>query len=409
MTDPIAEALLSVPEPPPRGRRRPDHPKGWEPGVVFDPSSGSGSITVQSEEEPDPAIWEHLIADWGLDPNRCSIVPGSVQIRAWDTNVGDGQIRRLRYYRATIVSKVADDSRADVEELCSIVMKRKPRKIVEVDEPRAMMVFLSDWQIGKGEGDGSAGTVDRILSARDALVQRIKTLRRFGRPVETLYLVGMGDIVEQCGGHYPSQTFSVDLDRAEQMRVARRLILQIIDSVVDLCPRIVAVAVPGNHGENRSNGKAFTNVATDNDDLSVFETVGEICAANPDRYGHVSIMLAQDYSTAIDVEGVVVAFTHGHTARRSGHAAAVLEDWWRGQAMGRQGVADADILVAGHRHHLIISEATGRTFMQCPAMDPGSAWFTAATGNHSPAGMLSFCVAPGEYGARGWGDLALLI
>ena len=111
---------------------------------------------------------------------------------------------------------------------------------------------------------------------------------------------------------------------------------------------------------------------------------------------------------ALDIEGVVVAFTHGHTARKSGHAAAVLEDWWRGQAMGRQTVADADILVAGHRHHLVISEATGRTFLQCPAMDPGSDWYTSSTGNHSPSGMLTFCVGRDVYGARGWGDLELL-
>jgi predicted phosphodiesterase len=149
-------------------------------------------------------------------------------------------------------------------------------------------------------------------------------------------------------------------------------------------------------------------VATDNDDLTVVETVGEICQANPERYGSVSIMLAQDYTMALDIAGVVVAFTHGHTARKSGHAAAVLEDWWRGQVMGRQSVADADILIAGHRHHFVASEATGRTFLQCPAMDPGSDWFTASSGKHSPHGMLTFCVGRDAYGARGWGDLELL-
>ena len=404
----IADELLSVPEPPKRNLRRPDHPKGWEPGVTYDPLSGSGQITVQSDDEPDPAIWEHLIADWGLDPQRCAIVPGSVQIRAWDANVGDGEIRRLKYYRATITARKPSESRADVDELCKQVMKRKPRKPVEVDEPRAMVVSLSDFQLGKGEGDGSAGTIGRLMDARDALVQRLKQLKRIGRPVGTLYLIGMGDIVEGCDGHYAAQTFTVDLDRAQQNRVARRIILQYVDAVVDLVPRIVLGAVPGNHGENRKDGKAFTNVATDNDDLTVFETVGEIMAANPDRYGHVSVCLAQDYTMALDIEGVVVAFTHGHTARKSGHAAAVVEDWWRGQAMGRQTVADADILVAGHRHHLVVSEATGRTFLQCPAMDPGSEWYTAATGNHSPAGMLTFCVGREAYGQRGWGDLELL-
>jgi hypothetical protein len=406
--DDIIEGLLAVPEPPDRTLRRPDHPKGWEPGIVFDPTSGAGSITVQSDDEPDPAIWDHLIADWGLDPKRCAIVPGSVQIRAWDANLGKGEIRRLKYYRATITARTPGKDQADVEQLCAQIMKRRPAKPVVEATERALVVCLSDWQVGKGEGDGSTGTVHRILTARDALVARVKELRRVGKAPSVIYLVGLGDLVEGCAEHYASQTFSVDLDRAQQTRVVRRLILAYVDSVVDLAPRIVLAAVPGNHGENRKDGKAFTTVATDNDDLTTVETVGEILSANPARYGHVSVVLAQDYTLALDVCGVVVAWNHGHTAKKSGHAAAVMEDWWRGQVMGRQDVSDADILVAGHRHHLVVSESTGRTFLQAPAMDPGSDWYTSSTGNNSPAGLLTFCVGRESYGERGWGDLSVL-
>jgi len=408
MTDPVAEELLSVPEPPARELRRPDHPKGWEPGVAYDPTTGTGSITVQSDDEPDPAIWEHLIADWGLDPQRCSIVPGSVQIRAWDANVGDGEIRRLRYYRATIVGKTSNSQQADIDELCREVLKRKPVKVATVDEPRAFVCLMSDWQLGKGEGDGTPGTTRRLLEARDQMVARLKELKKTGKPVDTIYLVGLGDLVEGCAEHYASQTFTTDLDRAQQTRLVRRMILSWVDAVLNLAPRVVLAAVPGNHGENRSDGKAFTNVASDNDDLTTVETVGEIMAANPDRYGHVSVYIAQDFTMALDIHGVVVAFAHGHTARRSGHAAHIMEEWWRGQVMGRQGVADADILCAGHRHHFVCSEATGRTFLQAPAMDPGSAWYTASSGSHSPEGLLTFCVGRETYGARGWGDLSIL-
>ena len=404
----LADALAHPPE---REQRRPEHPKGWEPGVAWDPTTGSGEIIVESDTAPDPAIWEHLIADWGLDPQRCSVVPGSVQIRAWDANVGNGEIRRLRYYRATLQGRAAVHDQADVDALCKQVMKRKPVKHASAttvaDMPRALVVALSDWQVGKGEGDGTEGTVARLTAARDALAGRLRELRKVGRPVDTVYLIGLGDLVEGCEEHYASQTFTTDLDRTQQCRVVRRLILSSVDAVLDT-ERVVLAAVPGNHGENRRNGKAFTNVATDNDDLSTVEQVGEIMAANPDRYGHVATYLADDFTMALDVHGVVCAFTHGHTARKSGHAAAVLEDWWRGQVMGRQAVADADILTAGHRHHLVVSEASGRTFLQAPAMDPGSHWFTSSSGAHSPAGLLTYCVGRDAYGARGWGDMAVL-
>ena len=408
--DELAAKLLQVPAAPQRELRRKQHPAGWEPGVAWDPTTGSGELTVQLEDDPDPALWAELIADWGLDPSRCQVVPGSVQIRAWDANVGDGEVRRMRYYRATITGRTSGGDQADVAELCRKVMKRPGRaRVAPPDTPRALVVALSDWQVGKGEGGGSQATVDRLLQCRDLVRARIRELAKAGRPVSTVYLVGLGDLVEGCRGHYESQTFTVDLDRTQQARVVRRLLLAYVDAVAELVPQVVLAAVPGNHGENRNgSGRAFTNVATDNDDLGTVEQVAEILAANPDRYGHVAVHLADDYTMALDVHGVVVAFTHGHTARNSGHAAQVLENWWRGQALGRRAVADADVLVAGHRHHLVVSESTGRTFLQAPAMDGGSHWFTSSSGNSSPPGVLTFAVGRDAYGERGWGDLAVL-
>lgn len=409
MSDDIVADLLATPGPPARELRRPDHPTGWEPGATWDPTTGTGELVVQAEQDPDPALWAHLIADWGLDPERCAVVPGSVQVRAWDANIGAGEIRRLRYYRATLVGRSSSTDRSDVEQLCAEVQRRRPRRpAAPVDTPRALVAILSDWQVGKGEAGGTAATVERLLEARDMLRDRIRELRKLGRPAQCVYLVGLGDLVEGCDGHYPSQAFTIDLDQAEQARVVRRMLLSYVDAVADLAPQVVLAAVPGNHGENRRGGKAYTNVATDNADLTTVETVAEILAANTERYGHVSVHLAHDYTMALDACGVVVAFTHGHTARRSGHAAAVLEEWWRGQALGRQGVADADVLVAGHRHHLVISEASGRTFLQAPAMDGGSSWYTASTGSSAPAGLLTFAVGRDAYGARGWGDLMVL-
>lgn len=409
MSDDIVADLLATPGPPAREPRRGDHPAGFEPGVAWDPTTGTGHLVVQAEQDPDPAVWAHLIADWGLDPQRCAVVPGSVQVRAWDAAIGNGETRRMRYYRATLVGRSSSTDRADVEALCAQVQRRRPRqRPTATGEPRALVVALSDWQVGKGEGGGTAATVERLLDARDMLRDRLRELRRAGRPVHCVYLVGLGDLVEGCDGHYASQTYSTDLDQAEQARVVRRMLLAYVEAVADLVPQVVLAAVPGNHGENRRGGKAYTNVATDNADLTTVETVAEILAANPERYGHVAVHLATDYTMALDACGVVVAFTHGHTARRSGHAAAVLEEWWRGQAMGRQGVADADVLVAGHRHHLVVSEASGRTFLQAPAMDGGSSWYTASTGSSAPAGLLTFAVGRSAYGARGWGDLMVL-
>lgn len=383
-------------------RPRRNHPQGWEPGVAWNGREGT-LTTPPLEADPSAGVWSELVADWGLDPLTTEVVEGSVQVRAWDTHDG----RRLRYYRATLRSKDSDTDRPDIETLCRLVERRKAVKAPEsLPAPsRALVCLLADWQLGKaGEANGGTPeTIGRICQAIDLIPARIRELKKTGRPVDAVYLVGLGDLVEQCSGHYPGQTFNVDLDRREQLRLARRLILRAVETCLGHAPRIVLAAVPGNHGENRQNGKAFTRT-TDNDDLAIVEQVAEILQANPDRYGSCTTILATGNNLVLNIAGIPVAFAHGHKAGASGHPAAKLENWWKGQVMGRQPIADADILITGHFHHFICSETSGRTFMQAPAMDGGSAWWTDISGQNSAPGFLTLGIGTG-YGPRGWGDL----
>lgn len=383
-------------------RHQLSHPNGWEPSVEW--SGKGGTIaTGPMEHEPTDAIWETLIRDWGLDPKTTRIVPGSVQVRGWDANIGGGEIKRLFYYRATIEPTIRAEDQADIEALCKLAERRKPTRIEEPAGDLTLLVALSDWQLGKGEGGGSPATTERILRSVDRMTARVKELRKAGRAPDQLALIGLGDLVEQCSGHYEMQTFTVDLDRRQQMRLGRRLLLAFIEAGVELGLPVLLGAVPGNHGENRRNGKAFTTW-TDNDDLAIVEQVAEILEANPSRYGAVAIpqgALAEDLTMTLDLSGVPTGFAHGHQMRQG------AEKWWQGQALGRQPVGDAELLITGHYHHLRISEGTGRTWLQAPAMDGGSHWWTAQTGQNSPPGTLSLLVGR-QAGPRGWRDLALI-
>lgn len=379
------------------------HPKGWEPGVTWNGDTGEVS-SGPLEDQPDDALWQEIVQDFGVT-RAVRIIPGSIQVRAWETHDG----RKLRYYRARLEpASVDDETRADIEELCKMVERRRPlaKPIPAGGGERALVVALSDWQVGKaGEvGGGTPEFLERLLATYDRLELHAKEVRkRLG--VSTVYLVGLGDLIENCDGHYAAQTFNVDLDRREQCRLVRRLILQLVDRFVALGFEVVLGAVPGNHGENRRNGKAFTNVFTDNDDLATVEQVAEILEHNPERYANVYVptgAIAEDHTMTLDVCGVAVGFAHGHQIRAN---QAPL--WWAKQAHGKQPIGSADILVTGHYHHLQISESSGRTHMQAPAMDGGSRWWTAQTGASAPSGMLTF-LAGLDCGPRGWSDLAIL-
>ena len=382
------------------------HPKGWEPGI--DVAGRQGTLTVALEHEPTSAIWRELIADWGFDPKTTSIV-GPVQVRGWDANVGGGEIKRMRYYRASLEMRATADERADMDEVAAIIEKRKPVKMVPFGDlgDVALIVNLADWQVGNGEGGGTPAFLERLGRKIDALVAHIKMLNRLGYKIAGIFLMGLGDLSENCQGFYSQMTFSIDLDQREQVRTVRHQLVKIVDRLVPFGIPMTLGGVAGNHGENRNgSGKSFTSFS-DNSDLAVIEQVGEILAVNPDRYGHVDITpavsLAHDLTLTLDVCGVPVGWMHGHQVKGSGGVVG----WWKGQQLGRQTIADVQILNSGHLHHFVCDESTSRTHFQAPALDGGSRWFTDMTGKHSPPGMLTYLAGNG-CGDRGWSNLAIL-
>lgn len=88
----------------------------------------------------------------------------------------------------------------------------------------------------------------------------------------------------------------------------------------------------------------------------------------------------------------ILGVAHGHQARRPD----MMATWWRQQAFGSQPVADANILVHGHFHHLRITElgctsrGTSRFLVMAPTMDNGSNWFRLVAGEEAVPGLATF-------------------
>lgn len=274
----------------------------------------------------------------------------------------------------------------------------------------ALVVALADWQIGKGENGGTPASIDRILSAGDAVVERFRELEAIGRTPVEIVVIGLGDLVEGCTGFYANQQFTVDLDQRSQLRTVWRLITALLRKWAPLVPKLTVAPIAGNHGENRQNGKAITT-ASDNQDIAAFEIVKDILAERPDM-AHVHFQLPSEeesLSMAVDAAGVLIGITHGHMMNGGANPSAKALGWWKGQVFGYGPVAQCKILVSGHYHHFSTVEYAreGRTWFQAPAMDTGSAWFEALSGQSSPPGMLTFLAGKG-CGPRGWDHLRVL-
>lgn len=390
------------------------HPTGWEPHVEID---GAKAIAVSEPvlvENPDH---EWLIKGWGLDPSRWRIV-GTLKTRRWQTDtpiekdstdcrcdpkqsVRHHEKRWSHYYRAELEQvdpSVVEKTDALLEE----IRKHKPRKVSPPGGDLAFFVALADTQMGKADGDGTEGIIQRCLERIDRVEARIHALRQSGYKLGTLYLAGMGDLVESCGDFYEQQTWKTQLNRRDQVKVMRRLVVKALERWTPLFPRAVVTAVGGNHGENRRNGKSFTDFA-DNDDVAIFEQVEEILSANPSAYGHVKFRIPKDdLSLCFDVHGVPIGITHGHVAGKgSGRSEKKMLDWWAKQAHGQQPVGDAQILVSAHYHSFARIEDGRKTWLQCPTLDGGSEWFRNQSGKESRPGLLTFVAGESAGDGRG--------
>lgn len=354
-------------------------------------NSTEGVITSPPSQDRD-VRWDELLQEWGLNPDEYEIVE-PVSISCWDGFIKnqDHQIETVTLWskKAGVRRRVSSKTDEDLQKILEELDLRRPLVPwnTEHEEDRALVVTFSDWQLGKGEGGGTEKSVERILASFSRVYDRI-----LESEVKKLVVLGVGDIIEGCDNHYPMQTFQTDLDRRGQCTVARRLILKALLSWASVVEEIVVACIPGNHGENRREGKAFTTFG-DNDDIAVFEQVKDALEGRPEM-SHVSFLIPKnELAISLDVYGTIIGVAHGHQSGVSGtDAQKKIKEWWGKMAFTGQPVGDASILFTGHYHHLSIVQHGDRTHFQSPSMDGGSEWYENKGGDRSIPGMLTVVV-----------------
>ncbi len=363
-----------------RGRKH-THPQGWTPGLTIGAEHG---VLVTEPLPEAPSDWDAVLAELlpdGLDPAQFAIDGSSVEVRAWDGNVGMGEIKRFYYFKARIKRRGSDPVGLDLDDIVAVAKKAKPRPVAELDGERTYFVQITDLQAGQADGDGVAGMVARALQIPVLVKEDLAFLKKSGRPASKIFIPITGDLVEGISGWYEMQTFSVSLDRREQVKLVRRLLTEILVEVASLGLPVHVATVPGNHGENRQNGKAYTSLG-DNDDVAVVEQIAEAFALS-EKFNHVAFSFPhkERLSLTVEVEGWIVGLTHGHVARATGTPSAKILSWFKNMSVARDPIGDSDLLFTGHYHHLICQQLVGDTWLiQGGALCDASAWFSQTAG-----------------------------
>ena len=65
--------------------------------------------------------------------------------------------------------------------------------------------MLQTWQMGKRDGEGSEGIVSKVLDSLTTANARIKELKKTGHKIDEVYVIGLGDIVENCNSQVGTQ------------------------------------------------------------------------------------------------------------------------------------------------------------------------------------------------------------
>ena len=380
-------------------------PKGWEPGVVFGedgliPQTITTATVAEAKSEKD---WIACVKEMGIllpEGYTVRLLEAKYDPAAWTRSEegADAITAAIWRYKFAVVPNSGSKMSPSDEILLNAIKKIRASKLPLVQENgKAFVVNYADMQIGKvDDNGGTEETLKRVLDKTYAVVERIKNLRKTGSIINEIVIGFGGDCIEGVTSQGGRLATRQDLFPTEQVRILRRTMATIIKILAPLAAKITVVGIPGNHDEAT---RQFASVQTDSWDLEALSSVQDTLAENPEAFGHVHFVFPQyDRSTVtINISGTIVGFAHGHKFKGG------AEKWWAGQAHGLQPIGEATLLFSGHFHHLRVIQSGRKTWIQCPALDGGSRWFTETSGAESAAGLLTCLVGDGS-----WDDLKVL-
>ena len=356
-------------------------PQEWRARLDVSDDGGYFISTPRTAGELPDAV--EMFKDFDLNPLDWTVI--SVRKSRWQRYDGEW----LEAARVSIkpAGQVRTENNFDLEKLIAEVSKWRPSKGIKASTGNQTGIYgLGDPQYGKDAGDGTNGTVRRVLWALDESVNRHKELIKTGRKIGAICLPQLGDCIEGSVSQNGKVLGRSDLTVTQQVRLGRRVLMQWVKTMAPLSERLIVPVVPGNHDEAQ---RMVLSEPNDSWQIEVVAAVQDACAENP-ALNHVEFRYPpkDSSSLAIDLGGTVLGMAHGHQARD-------LPKWWHGQAMGRTPVGLADILLTGHYHHFIAQQVGHRLWLQVPAMDGGSPWFRNSKGLESPTGIVSLVVGDG--------------
>jgi predicted phosphodiesterase len=329
---------------------------------------------IQTAPLTEAPSFNELLESFGYDPKEVRIA-GTLKTSRWQQRE-DGEW--LHSYKFSL----APASTSNIDDLLASINRRKTTKPEPTDNSMPFHWLAGDLQLGKIDGDGTQGILDRVCQSIERGVQEYKRIRRF-RPIGVVHQAWLGDCMEGNVSQGGKNMWRTELTITEQYRLFRRLMLYAIDQFAPLVERLEVDVVNGNHDEAQR-----MPVSTRSDDGHATEAaiaVADAILLNKQSYGHVKLFVPNKDESMITREIGDSIFTHIH-----GHQIAKGKsfDWWSKQALNLQSAGASQFLLRGHEHEFHIHSKKDRTEICVPTFESKSQYWVDRHGDLAKTGAL---------------------
>lgn len=344
---------------------------GFTPTTEYDGSHGF----IQTGGLKETPVFTELLEFFGYDPKEVRIV-GTLKTSRWQQREDGEWLSSYRFALAPAGTSNLDDLIGDIK------ARRATKKPVTPDTGTKPFHWLAgDLQLGKIDGDGTQGIVDRVLESIEKGKKEFLRLRKTNS-INLVHQAWLGDCGEGNQSQNGRNMWRTELTVTEQYRLFRRLMLFAIDEFNPLVERIEVDVVNGNHDDVQR----FQNTRADDGHATESAiALADALQLNESVYGSVKIFVPNKDESMVTREIGSSIFTHAHGHQWGRNKAF---NWWAEQALNLHSPAASQFLLHGHEHEFRIMAKKDRVEICVPTFESRSQYWVDRHGDIAKTGAV---------------------
>lgn len=349
------------------------------PPISLDEEEYAEETGVTEEEEL--GILEEL----GHDPAKFYIAGA----KHWQRTPGGPHLHSYNIQPIKVVVPISTEKFDSL--ITSITDVKYPEHVKPGTGDHGFVFAVGDTQLGKSDGDGTAGTVKRYMKSVQNAVDKI---HRFQDEIGPIHISYVGDLIEGMVSQGGRQARRTELTTTQQVQLLQSLIIYTIKAFAPLTNKLTIDSVPGNHDQAQREP-----VNTDPSDSWAVQALASIKQSleefgDPYLFGHVEFGIVpydEDTLTRV-VAGTKIVQVHGDQWNKGKHW-----EWLKGQVFNRHSdMVGVHVLIHGHNHTGMVEQENDMFTVRTPSFESESNYYRRRAGSTGNPSAVTFLTKDGD-------------